>query len=347
MASFRAAGCHPTPLAAHAVRRLPDLSATQLEGCRRSKGLPLSSCLLLSNPASGSSSLANAFRYEPALQNISFPYAGRTLLRGRVFPSASGNNGFDLMHTHALGVDEIQAYLRYKRLPEARCFVLPLRDPATRLMSGFRDSYVHAERMTVALGVRKNRTAHELIERLRRFREFPQRPLTYHLGTDGKHGECMAAGPDASNRVRSRLSGMSMRTQENVSAAGFLYAHSAGRPRWLYNWHYPGPVNGSMFLTSQLHYLRGVDCTTSEVHFVCQERFNEDWTSFFHGKMGMRAAPKLWHTHQRNESRDPMMRFAIRRAVLGETDQAFIRNALYPWDAALHRWACGSAARKF
>lgn len=38
----------------------------------------------------------------------------------------------------------------------------------------------------------------------------------------------------------------------------------------------PGPVNGSHFMTSQLGYLRGLDCSHHEIHFLCQESFDDD-----------------------------------------------------------------------
>lgn len=323
---------------------LPSLTVGTLRECQRPKALPISDCVHLSNPATGSTSLANAFKSELSLRNLSFTHAGISHRRSFVFPSKSGISGFDLMHTHAFGVQEVQAYLRHKRLPAARCFVLSLRDPAARLMSAFRDSYVHAERMTVALGSRKNRTASQLVSRLRHLFDYPQRPLPSRAPPGASGG----SGSDAEQAAR------------NASFAAFLYAHSAGFPRWLYNWHYPGPVNGSMFLTSQLAYLRGLECSHTEIHLLCQERFDDDWLAFLSAKRSVPEAsspqhsstsgqapppPKLWHSHRRSTSREhPLMKFAIARAALSADEQEFVRVALYPWDTALHSWACGTAA---
>ena len=331
-----------SPLAAHAAAQLPDLSAAALGACLRPKALPLSSCLHLSNPASGSTSLSNHFKHDERFRNLTFPHASTALPRADIFPSGTGIQGFDLMHTHAFGISEYQSYLRHKKLPEARCFVLPIRDPATRLMSAFRDSYVHAERMTASLGARKNRTATELVRRLRQFRDLPQRPLALvpsPAGTDGASASAGCAEPNRNAPAR------------NASFAAYLYAHSAGLPKWLYNWHYPGPVGGSQFLTSQLHYLRGVDCRTAEVHFLCQERFDEDWAAFLASKRSVpgssdasaTAHSERYHSHRRDAAssgHSPLMKFALRRAVLSEADQDYVRQVLYPWDAALHRWAC-------
>ncbi len=312
------------PIAAHAAAALPPLTTAALRECRRPKRpfRPLSSCLHLSNPATGSTSLSDAFRTEPSLRNVTLGgRSGPSVLRSDLFRSQTGTHGFDLMHSHAFGVAELQSYLAYKRLPAARCFVMSLRDPAARLMSGFRDSYVHAERMSVALGARKNRTASQLVERLRNLFDYPQRPLPHEVA------------------------------HRNASAVAYLYHHSAGQARWLYNWHYPGPIDGSMFLTSQLGYLRGVDCAADEVHFICQERFDEDWRALFAAKQPGHAGdaiaqPRQWHSHRRNDnaSRSAMQRFAQRRALLSDEEQAFVRRELYPWDTALHRAVCAGDA---
>ena len=49
------------------------------------------------------------------------------------------------------------------------------------------------------------------------------------------------------------------------SLASKMYTYSAGYARWPSIVSYPGPVNGSMFLVSQLSYLRGVNCGKHEV----------------------------------------------------------------------------------
>ena len=127
------------------------------------------------------------------------------------------------------------------------------------------------------------------------------------------------------------------------------------------NWHYPGPLNGSMFMTSQGGYLRGVHCDTTEVHFVCQERFDDDWRSLLRifGVRSSSARNGTWRRHVRSETESlatPSTRstrrmtrekkaretaiIAHRNSALSEADKDFIRNVLYPWDTNLHKWAC-------
>ena len=111
----------------------------------------------------------------------------------------------------------------------------------------------------------------------------------------------------------------------------------------------PGPVNGSMFLTSQLGYLRGVDCTRDvEVHLLCQERFDQDWAALLRSFGEHTSRPGGWHSHLRNASRAPRLNRAHwqanARSMLSSDDDAFVRRALYPWDDALHKWACGDSS---
>lgn len=326
-----------SPLAARVAAFLPRITAAELNKCRHHRaGMPLSSCVHLSNPATGSTSLSETFRSAEELQNITFPN-GRTGRRAVVFPTIGGISGIDLMHTHALDVHEAQALMRYNKLPKARCFVISLRDPASRLISAFRDSYLHAERLTVSLGPRKNRTASMMIDRLRRPFDFPQKPLPD------------PSVPPQDARTKHRPLDAGLQSTRNVSSTALLYANSAGRPSWLHKWHYPGPLGGSMFLVSQLSYLRGLDCSNAktEVHFLCQERYDEDWKALL-AEFGMQSSSlgrSYRHSHRRDglgKKSPPLLAFAIKRSVLSKADQDFIRHVLYPWDTALHQWACGA-----
>ena len=111
-------------------------------------------------------------------------------------------------------------------------------------------------------------------------------------------------------------------------------------------------VNGSFFMTSQLAYLRGLDCSRDEVHFLCQERFDSDWNALLAAFGQTSTAPGgSWHVHMRNVTSSSTsiakpsraQRIARRAALQSELsapDQEFIRTALYPWDAALHQLIC-------
>ena len=328
------------PLRAYAASLLPQLTPADLTQCRRHReATPLSHCVHLSNPATGSTSLATAFLHLQPLQNLTFPN-DVTRRRTEIFNSGAGKAGFDLMQTHAFDVASLQSYLQRKRLPKATCFVISLRDPASRLLSAFRDSFVHGERLINSLGRnRTNRTAAFIVEKLRHPYDYPEWLMPVATPPPGTSAADVTAP----------------RMMRNASGTAFLYANSAGRPRWMYNWHYPGPLGGSMFMTSQLSYLRGIDCSRTEVHFLCQEKYDADWRELLRIFAADASAGRVWHAHNRSQlrhqqsSRGPKSRtrvleeLAIERSHLGADEMAFIRREVYPWDTALHGWACGGA----
>ena len=107
---------------------------------------------------------------------------------------------------------------------------------------------------------------------------------------------------------------------------------------------WPGPVNGSMFLVSQLHYLRGLDCSRDELHLLCTDRLDADWASAL-ATFGVAEAAAPPRERDRGGARAHVAGtpafFAQRRSVLSEAERQLVRERLYPWDAKLHRWACG------
>lgn len=109
---------------------------------------------------------------------------------------------------------------------------------------------------------------------------------------------------------------------------------------------YPGPEDGSIFLVSQSHYLQGINCSKAELHFVCTERFDEDWRAFL-AKFGIAAgeSPRLNH-HNGTHPMGSLAHGAQQRSRLSEEDKAYVRNVLYPWDHALHSWACGRRPKR-
>ena len=111
--------------------------------------------------------------------------------------------------------------------------------------------------------------------------------------------------------------------------------------------HGDGPNGGDNFLVSQLHYLRGLDCSGAdpkapEIHFVCTERFNEDWHAvlrrFGHGDGNGTRGVK---SHTRSAAAHTK---ANALSVLDAEDEEFVRRAMFPWDAALWRHVCGGGA---
>lgn len=294
-------------IAAHASSTLPRVSASDLRQCGQHRaGTPLSSCVHLSNPATGSTSLAAAFKREPFLQNLTFVAHGIEVSRQRTFPTVR-YPAIDYMHTHMMGVGDVQHFLRGKQLPPAECFVMTLRDPATRLESAFRDSCEHGEILCGSLSSSPQRKHNlsQLVAKLQHAFEYEEtilRPPVVQL-------------PRPASRVAS------------------LYSHSAsGHPRWLYN----RIVDGSAFLTSQIGFLRGMACPQVEVHFICTERFEADWRAL--RSLFGQSSGREWRLHSKH------VPDSSRVSVLSSSEKAWIREVLYPWDTALwHGAGCGSS----
>lgn len=310
-------------LTARAASQLPRLTLDDLAACRRHLvTTPLTSCVNIANAGTGASSLEAAFAGEPTLS------ADRDH-RVRIENTDRHGKKFASYSSHALAVADLKRWFIAPRERFARahrdfstpprqvnCFVMSVRDPAERFESAFRYSYAHHERLVASLSLpRQNRTAGAIVERLRE-------PLAY--------------GAPPSLFLSGRL--------QNVSGPAFLYAHSAGQPDWgVRVSNYPGPNNGSQFLISQWHYLRGLNCSAGdEVHFICTERFDTDFRRFL-SAFGLSPSVNgsSWHRQHRSAARSKLAYYAERRSHLSEADRAFVRERLYPWDTELHRWACG------
>jgi hypothetical protein len=116
------------------VDDLPELTADQLQQCREHRTVPLSACVNIANPATGSSSLEKRFLIHPALAN----YTNRPRRALFHVGFVRGKIPLNLMHSHVFGVEEFRRFMRRKRLPEPPCYVMTVRDPAERLESAFR-----------------------------------------------------------------------------------------------------------------------------------------------------------------------------------------------------------------
>ena len=331
------------PMLPASVRRaadaLPSISMEMLNRCARPKTPrpALSSCVHLANPATGSSTLAHRFFNHPSLQNYSAAMKnGTNYPRGNLFSGPWS-------HSHSVSAEMIQQKLRrggnlgrtrYRTLrlpfPPTRCFVLTVRDPAARLASGYRSSDATNGRLArwsadVVATPGGERNLSTLIARLRSYTQLTA-------------------------RTQAEVARLDNATRE----IGVAYESSAGKPSWCcLPGDYPPPERGDLFLISQLHYLRGINCSDAQVVFICTERFESGWArflgSFGHGASAdhtePQATPSNADEHEvlnaRSNATRSRGRTALRRSALSEEDQAFVRDVLYPWDTALHRWACG------
>ena len=97
---------------------------------------------------------------------------------------------------------------------------------------------------------------------------------------------------------------------------------------------YLGAVEGggSHFLSPQISYLHGLDCSKMEIHFVCVEHMSDDWKTLM-DTFGIKNNT-LGHAHGRSRNGKDT-------ALLGAEETDFVNKCMYPWDTAMHSRLCG------
>ena len=138
----------------------------------------------------------------------------------------------------------------------------------------------------------------------------------------------------------------------NSSSRGHAVAMTALRvsknnPRRL-NGRFSVPAHpGNLFLINQLDYLRGLDCSATQLYYVCTERLSADWSallraSSYNASTIIESDIKT-HAHQRSNASDGEL---TAMASLDPVAEVQIRK-LYRDDVALHRMVCGGASQKY
>ena len=205
---------------------------------------------------------------------------------------------------------------------------MTLRDPATRLESGWRHDV----------------SDHHEMDRL------------FHRGqpvlTLSQFVRAFAnASSDAYPSVlRNYWSSVALPTTQVFNGPQWAVAPASKPPPW---WATPdlGRAGGSNFLVSQLDFLRGLECSESEVHFLCTEKFSQHWMRLLdafglprasgrdaHETRRAAAVANLARIHRRQRSIDAN---TTRLSSLSGVERDFVRRCLYPWDAELHAAICG------
>ena len=93
-----------------------------------------------------------------------------------------------------------------------------------------------------------------------------------------------------------------------------------------------GNVGGNVFLVSQLDYLRHINCSRTEVQFICNEQFQQDWTRVT-SLFGLHNASLVTANNRSSFIHDT-------GSALGPREARLWRECLYPWDAHLHAMLC-------
>ena len=108
-----------------------------------------------------------------------------------------------------------------------------------------------------------------------------------------------------------------------------------------------GVHGGNNHLISQVDFLRHLDCTRHEIHFVCLERFEDDFDHLLHtfGNHTRAERGKTASISIHNRTAISAAAGVADKSALGPDEADFWRSCMYPHDAALHRLVCGSRRR--
>lgn len=180
--------------------------------------------------------------------------------------------------------------LRVENHASVPCFVMTIRDPVARLESGFLWDVMMAGEMSKIF----NRGQKGSVAHLR---------------------DWLAALRDPGSRA-----------YPSVMRNYFSSVSSPTAQVWQLG---VGQTGGSNFLVSQVDPLRFWSPERHELHFVCTERFDEDFAALLK-RFGLPSGAGMVHRNRRRPA-----------GRLSPEDAAFVRECLYPWDADLHRKVCG------
>lgn len=263
-------------VACNVTAALPRFGLDEYQNCKRVQAPNISACLALTPAATGSTTLARSLFDLP---EASWYY---TLLRSKTgFPLAS----------HGATAGFYNDFARRHGLPLPACFIMTLRDPISRLESGFRE-------------------------------------------------ELRTGGREVRGLHNTSMTGFLAAVRNATSYHAMLYRNSVAEPIYRHpeTSAYP-PLMGSHFLVSQVRYLRGLECDSQQIHFICTDRFDSEWPALLTALGSNSSRSRQRHerkriTHNRQRSR-----------ISEGADEALITETLYRRDAELYRMVCEQDAQ--
>ena len=212
-----------------------------------------------------------------------------------------------------------------------KCYLLTLRDPAKRLESGFRYDLTHPETP------RSNSLVQPSIKSLTDF--------VAALRNSSYPGHHLAKAMYEQSVIDPSKGFQRMATLP-LSPFGGCPTDNRLHKKCI----------GSHFLVPQLDYLLDADAENMEVHFLCAERLGDDWRSV-RRSFGQQAEDASMPLYNRREEMGQLYinapsiivpnnsaayaSLVKRRSTLSESDRAFVRECLFPFDTQLHQLACG------
>lgn len=287
-----------------------------LHQCTKAPGAPLAACGNLAPASTGSSTLfASMRRLSPNSNRIHHRHGWRIGM-ALCDDQAAGGEPSHPCGTKCCTCKKCPVSNSSTPRPAAHakpCYVMTLRDPATRLESMVR----------LALRARRTQGLGCTICSYTRF-SWPS---------------AQAFVADFRNASR-----------PGHRAALKEYTSSVARP-W-YSHRIQTPFGGTNSLISQLDYLQSAPGTSGgdaalkgpncDLRFVCQEEFARDWRVLVGGESD---APVVGHELRSSSNKSDSgaaEESEIRLSRLTEEAREYVRRCMYPWDAALHALVCGS-----
>jgi hypothetical protein len=266
---------------------------------------------------------------------------------GNLAPAGTGTTSLWTALRNATGQHHFNG-IHVNRIRDSakKCYIMTLRDPATRLESGFRyiDSW-NSNGAWSSMGARpKHKPASGLFGKLFdkvRGKLAPRALSSTFARNAGEFVAAIRANADSSNEALKYLSSFESKMDKGLLADRLNLLKGGGQRGAVAGGAanlgaFVGPTGqAALFLVSQLDYLRGLSCANMEVQFVCTEDFDNNWRELlntFRMPVGSKTHQN-WRSKQRGDS-------------MSEADREFVRHCLYPWDYQLHELVCGAKQAK-
>lgn len=203
------------------------------------------------------------------------------------------------------------------------CYILTLRDPASRFESGWRSGQLHQDHGldSVDFGTVKGGTN-------------PVRSMSDWVMIFQK-----ASHPGFASAMRNYWTSVA----HPISFTRGLGIKALGR------------LGGSDFLVSQLDFFRGLNCSRMEVHVICLENFDQEWPLLLQRfgnnrthapHSNHRSNVSAWLSAPRTSDITKLDDLTLHKiwdsynTKLSPDAADFLRNCLYPWDNILYNRIC-------
>jgi hypothetical protein len=234
------------------------------------------------------------------------------------------------------------------------CFLLTIRDPASRMVSLFREELIQQIAISTKISKRwKNGSAFVLSRGLPTLNITRAENLRLKFG-----GIAVHSLSDWLSIFRNRTAGRVHTEAQKAYRCSVedpserYYRNSAMRP----------PCEGH--LIRQASYLVGMNCSRMNLHVLCTNTLADDWDALLHRQklrgidQSLGNLTSMKHAHERasqqqtdterrlglgaldSSSRARVQKLFDEATTISDEERAYIRDSLYPWDSALFEAVC-------